>query len=115
MPVTKSRKELLGKSQGEARDFGPLHPGTYLLEELLNPMKISQNDLARRLDVSVRTVNEIVRGRRSVTAEMALRLGRFFGMTPEFWLNLQKRYDLEVAREAIQHQLDNIEPFERAA
>ncbi|MEE8484530.1 MAG: HigA family addiction module antitoxin [Nitrospinota bacterium] len=76
----------------------PVPPGEILLEEFLKPMGISQNMLAREIDVSPRRVNEIVLGRRSITADTALRLGRYFDMEPEFWMNLQSRYDLRTAK-----------------
>ncbi len=76
----------------------PVPPGEILLEEFLKPMEISQNALAREIDVSPRRVNEIVLGRRSITADTALRLGRYFDMEPEFWMNLQSRYDLRAAK-----------------
>ncbi len=77
---------------------GPSTPGEILLEEFLKPMEISQNLLAREIGVHPRRVNEIVLGRRTITADTALRLGRYFGTGPEFWLNLQTDYDLRIAR-----------------
>lgn len=78
----------------------PVHPGEILLEEFLAPMGISQNLLARETGTSPRRINEIVLGKRAITGDTALRLGRFFGVEPEFWMNLQSRYDLEVAEDA---------------
>jgi addiction module HigA family antidote len=72
----------------------PIHPGEILLEEFLKPANITQVELAEAIDVSVQRVNEIVRGRRDITPSTALRLSRFFGTTPEVWLNLQVRVDL---------------------
>lgn len=77
----------------------PIHPGEILLEEFLAPMGISQNLLARETGMSPRRVNEIVLGKRSITGDTAIRLGRLFGIEPEFWMNLQSRYDLEVAED----------------
>lgn len=77
----------------------PIHPGEILLEEFLEPMGISQNLLARETGMSPRRVNEIVLGKRSITGDTAIRLGRLFGIEPEFWMNLQSRYDLEVAED----------------
>ena len=77
----------------------PVHPGEILLEEYLKPLGISQNRLGRDLNVPVQRINEIVRGRRTITVDTALRLGRYFHTTPQFWLNLQSRHDLEIARE----------------
>ena len=104
--TTITRSDALRLVESEARDFEPLHPGAYLLEELLEPLGISQNALARRLGVTPKTINDIVRGRRSVTAEMALRLGRFFGMTPDFWLSLQQNYDLAEASDRHAERLE---------
>ena len=81
----------------------PTHPGEMLIEEFLNPMKISQYRLAKDISVPARRINEIVHGKRAVSANTALRLARFFGMSAEFWLNLQSRYDLEV-------EIDNLGP-----
>lgn len=84
------------------------HPGTILRVEFLDPMGLSQSELARRLNVDKRRVNEVVRGRRAVTADTALRLATFFGTSPGFWLNLQKQYELDVAeddRERIQKEV----------
>ncbi len=106
--MTISREEAAAE---EPRAFAPLHPGAYLLEELLGPLGLSQNELARRLGVSLRTVNDLARSRRSVTAEMALRLGRYFRMTPEFWLNMQEQYDLDKARETLAAEISRIEPM----
>ena len=78
------------------RELAPIHPGEILLEEFLNPMDISQYRLAKDINVDPRRINEIVHGDRSVTADTAFRLGRYFGMSPQFWLNLQSHYDLEV-------------------
>ena len=78
------------------RELAPIHPGEILLEEFLNPMDISQYRLAKDINVDPRRINEIVHGDRSVTADTAFRLGRYFGMSPQFWLNLQSHYDLEI-------------------
>lgn len=77
----------------------PIHPGEILLEEFLEPMGISQNLLARETGMSPRRVNEIVLCKRSVTGDTAIRLGKLFGIEPEFWMNLQSRYDLEEAED----------------
>src|SRR4030066_2351178 len=78
------------------RYFPPIHPGEILLEEFLKPMEISQYRLAKDISVDPRRVNEIVHGQRAISADTALRLGRYFGTSPQFWLNLQSHYDLEV-------------------
>jgi addiction module HigA family antidote len=77
----------------------PVHPGEILLEEFLKPLQMSQNELARRLGVPPRRINEIVLGKRAVTADTALRLARFFNMSPQFWLGLQMDYELDVESE----------------
>jgi len=84
----------------------PIHPGEILMEEFLEPMGISQYRLAKDISVPPRRINEIVHGKRGVTADTALRLGRFFGMSPQFWLNLQTRYDLEVTEDSLANRLD---------
>ena len=88
--------------------MGPIHPGMHLAE-MLEELQVTQYRLARTVGVPPRRINEIVHGRRSVTADTALRLGRALGMTPEFWLNLQRMYDLEVARATT--DLSSIEPL----
>jgi len=88
------------------KQLPPIHPGQILMEEFLKPMGISQYRLAKDISVPPRRINEIVHGKRSITADTALRLGRFFAMSPQFWLNLQTRYDLEVAEDSLQKRLD---------
>ena len=83
------------------RQLPPIHPGDILIEEFLEPMGISQYRLAKDISVPPRRINEIVHGKRAITADTALRLGRFFGMSPQCWLNLQTRYDLEVAEDLL--------------
>jgi len=78
------------------RKIPPIHPGEILLEEYLKPLGLSQYRLAKDITVPARRVNEIVHGKRAITADTALRLARFFGTSDRFWLNLQTRYDLEV-------------------
>lgn len=82
-----------------------IHPGEILREEFLEPMGISQYRLAKDISVPPRRINEIVHGKRSITADTALRLGRFFGMSAQFWLNLQTRYDLEVTEDLLEGRL----------
>ncbi len=84
----------------------PIHPGEVLLEEFIKPLKLSQNRLAIDIGVDARRINEIVLGKRSVTADTALRLARFFGNSPQFWLGLQTQYDLDVAEDRIGKRLD---------
>ncbi|MCL6473132.1 MAG: HigA family addiction module antidote protein [Firmicutes bacterium] len=84
----------------------PVHPGEVLLEEFLKPMGISQNRLAINIGVPARRINEIVLGKRSITADTALRLAKFFGTSAEFWLGLQAQYDLDVTAEALGDRLE---------
>ncbi|HEY67494.1 MAG TPA: HigA family addiction module antidote protein [Thermoflexia bacterium] len=86
--------------------FEPIHPGEILLEEFLKPMGISQYRLAKDIGVHPRRINEIVHGKRSITADTALRLSRYFSLSERFWLNLQARYDLEVEKERLAERLD---------
>jgi addiction module HigA family antidote len=83
----------------------PIHPGEILIEEFLKPMGISQHRLAKDISVPPRRINEIVHGKRSISADTALRLGRFFGISPQFWLNLQNRFDLEVTEDLLADRL----------
>ena len=76
----------------------PIHPGEILREELLTPMALSLRELARRIQVPVNRLNQIVRGLRAVTPDTALRLSRYFGFSPDYWLQLQMRYDFEMSR-----------------
>jgi len=84
----------------------PIHPGEILIEEFLKPMGLSQYRLAKDISVPPRRINEIVHGKRSISADTALRLGRFFGISPQFWLNLQTRYDLEVTEDLLAERLE---------
>jgi len=84
-----------------ADKLNPIHPGEVLLEDFLVPLELSQYRLAKDVSVPPRRIHEILLGKRSITADMALRLGRFFGTTEQFWLNLQTRYDLEVERDRL--------------
>ncbi len=86
--------------------MAPIHPGEILLEEFLEPMGLSQYRVARDTSVPPRRINEIVHGKRSITADTALRLARYFGTSDLFWLNLQTRYDLEVERDRLGTRLD---------
>jgi addiction module HigA family antidote len=87
------------------RDFDPVHPGEVLLEEFLQPMRISQYRLAKDISVPQRRISEITQGKRGITPDTALRLNRFFGMEPQFWLNLQSRYDLLCAEAELDDRL----------
>ncbi len=80
------------------RDIPPIHPGEVLAEDFMKPLGITQYRLAKETSVPPRRINLIVQGRQAITADTALRLGRYFGMEAQFWMNLQARYDLEVAK-----------------
>ncbi len=86
--------------------LAPAHPGEVLLEEFLRPLELSQNRLGLALGVHPRRINEIVLGKRRITAETALRLARYFGTTPQFWLGLQADYDLDVAADELGERLE---------
>jgi addiction module HigA family antidote len=88
------------------QNLTPIHPGEILLEEFLIPLGISQYRLAKNISVPPRRINEIVRGQRSITADTALRLARFFRTSERFWLNLQMRYDLEQEKDRLGDRLD---------
>ena len=83
----------------------PIHPGEILLEDFLEPMGISQYKLSKDISVPPRRINEIVQGKRSISADTALRLSRYFGLSERFWLNLQSRYDLEVEKDKLDVRL----------
>lgn len=93
------------------RDYPPIHPGEILLEEFLKPINLSQYRLAKDIHVPPRRINEIVKGKRAITADTALRLSRFFGTSEGFWLGLQSDYDLENTREALRAEMDRIKPL----
>ncbi|MBM4396920.1 MAG: HigA family addiction module antidote protein [Deltaproteobacteria bacterium] len=97
-----------------ARKLPPIHPGEILAEEFLAPLGMSQYRLAKGIGVPPRRINEIVHGIRAITADTALRLARFFGTSPEFWVNLQTHFDLEVLRDQYGRRLDRqVEVFQR--
>lgn len=86
--------------------LSPVHPGEVLLDEFIKPMNLSQNRLAIDIGVDGRRINEIVLGKRAITADTALRLSRFFGNSPQFWMGLQTQYDLDVAEDQLGKRLD---------
>jgi addiction module HigA family antidote len=86
--------------------LAPIHPGEILLEDFLKPLAISQHGLAKALGVPAQRIHDLVHGRRAMTADTALRLARFFDMEAQFWMNLQTRYDLESAADALADRLD---------
>lgn len=89
-----------------ANKLDPIHPGEILLLEFLEPLELSQYRLAKDISVPPRRINEIVHGKRGITADTALRLARYFGTTEAFWMNLQTRYDLEVHRDELGDSLE---------
>ncbi len=92
--------------------LSPIHPGEVLLEEFIKPLNLSQNRLAIAIGVDARRINEIVLGERAVTADTALRLARFFGNSPQFWLGLQTQYDLDVTEDQLGKRLDReVRPY----
>jgi antitoxin HigA-1 len=99
----------------ENRVMPPVHPGEVLLEEFLQPLGVSQYQLAKAVDVPARRINEIVHGQRRITADTALRLSRYFGTSERFWLNLQARYDLETEKDRLGTELDVIRPLSAAS
>jgi len=96
------------------KKLAPIHPGEILAEEFLSPMSVSQYRLAKDIGVPPRRINEIVHGKRGITADTALRLGHYFGMTPQFWMNLQARYDLETEADRIGKEIGRL-PVLKAA
>jgi addiction module HigA family antidote len=97
------------------KKFSPIHPGEILLEEFLKPMEISQYRLSKDIGVPPRRINEIVHQKRSISADTALRLSRYFGTSERFWMNLQSRYDLEVEKDKLGRRLvKEVHPMARA-
>lgn len=92
----------------------PVHPGEILSEEFLKPLNVTQYRLAKDITVPARRINEIVHGKRSITADTALRLSRYFGLSERFWLNLQSRYDLEVEKDRLKGRIiEEVKVLER--
>ena len=99
-----------------ATTIPPIHPGEILFEEFLEPLALSQYRLAKDISVPPRRINEIVHGKRAITADTALRLARFFGTTDRFWLNLQTRYDLELEKDRLGERLEaEVQILDRAS
>ncbi|WP_072923629.1 HigA family addiction module antitoxin [Microcystis aeruginosa] len=90
----------------EKKLLAPIHPGEILLEEFLKPMEISQERLAEDLNVLIEQIKEIIEEKRGITADIALRLSRYFGMSERFWMNLQTRYDIEVEKDRLRERLE---------
>jgi antitoxin HigA-1 len=92
--------------------LSPVHPGEVLLEDFIKPMGLSQNRLAIDIGVNARRINEIVLGKRAITADTALRLSRFFGNSPQFWMGLQSQYDLDIAQDQLGKRLEReVRPY----
>jgi addiction module HigA family antidote len=91
----------------KAKVLAPIHPGEILMEEFLKPLGISQYKLAKDINVPARRINEIVHGKRSITADTALRLSRYFNLSERFWLNLQARYDLEMEKDKFRGRIES--------
>ena len=94
--------------------YAPIHPGEVLKEDFIEGFGITQHKLAVSIGVPPRRINEIVHGKRAITADTALRLGRYFGVEPQFWLTLQGRYELELAQERVADQVAEIKPLQAA-
>ena len=92
----------------------PVHPGEILMEKFIRGFEITQHKLAVSIGVPPRRINEIVHGKRAITADTALRLGKYFGTSAQFWLNLQDRYDLDLAEDRVAEQIANIVPLHAA-
>lgn len=88
------------------KDIAPVHPGEVLMYEFLEPLNMSQNQLANDLGVPPRRINEIVHGKRGITADTALRLARYFNMTPQFWMGLQMDFELDVEQDRIAERIE---------
>ena len=110
-PYVPDRGKVDFSDVASGRRLPPVHPGEILRDEFLTPMKLSVYRLAQAIKVSRPRLNDIVLGRRGVTVDTALRLGRYFGTTPEFWLHLQTRYDLDVAERTVRAKIEQeVEP-----
>lgn len=94
--------------------YPPIHPGEVLMEEFIEPFGITQHKLAVAIRVPPRRINEIVHGKRAITADTALRLGKYFGIDAQFWLNVQSRYEIEVAQDRLADEIEAIKPLQVA-
>ncbi len=104
--MTSKSSTTTSRTKHPGAKLHPIHPGEVLFEEFLKPLGISQHRLAKEISVPPRRVNEIVLHKRGVTADTALRLGRYFGTSEQFWLNLQAEYDLDIERDRLGDRLD---------
>lgn len=103
----------MARNERSQREIGPVHPGDHLAE-FLEELDVSQYRLAKEIHVPQMRVSEIVRGRRAITADTALRFARFFGTSAQFWLNLQTRYDLEIAEQTLGPALEEVHEYRSA-
>ncbi len=87
------------------KKLSPITPGDVLLEEFLRPMNITQNQLAKDINVPANRISQLIHGKREITADTALRLGKYFGMEPEFWINLQVRFNMKIARNTLENKI----------
>ncbi len=101
-----SKSSTIIKPAKTSPDFSPAHPGDVLLEDFLKPLELTQYALAKALGVAQLRISEICRGKRAVSADTALRLSRYFGTTPEFWLGMQASYDLAIARAEVGDKME---------
>lgn len=114
MAITRDKLDTMNFSDvSDGTRLAPVHPGEVLLHDFMEPLDVTQYRLAVTISVPPRRINEIVHGKRAITADTALRLGQFFGTTPEFWLALQASYDTETARAKISAVLASIPTFSR--
>lgn len=104
----------MSNSSTTTEKWAPIHPGEVLMEDFIEGFGITQNKLAVSIGVPPRRINEIVHGKRAITADTALRLGRYFGVDPQFWLNLQSHYELELAEDRVAAQIAAITPLQVA-
>lgn len=104
----------MSSSSTTTEKWAPVHPGEVLMEDFINGFGITQNKLAVSIGVPPRRINEIVHGKRAITADTALRLGRYFAIDPQFWLNLQTHYELELAEDRVPEQIAAITPLQSA-
>ena len=100
MPL-KLKLSIITRGRVMPKKLSPITPGDVLLEEFIKPMEISQNQLAKDINVPANRVSQIIHGKREITADTALRLGLYFGIEPEFWLNLQLRYNMKIAKNKV--------------
>ncbi|MDN4475647.1 HigA family addiction module antitoxin [Demequina sp. SYSU T00192] len=104
----------MSNSSTTTEKWAPIHPGEVLMEDFIKGFEITQHKLAVAIGVPPRRINEIVHGKRAITADTALRLGRYFGIDPQFWLNLQAHYELELAEDRMAAQIAAITPLQVA-